>query len=192
MTAHTLQTLRLILRPWRTQDLNAFANLNADPDVRKYFPTVLDRVQSDAEAERIQAHFAQYGYGYFAVEAPGVADFIGMIGLAQARYELPGFGMNWIDIGWRLARPYWSQGYALEGARAVVDYAFRDIKLQEIIAFTTPNNRRSRKLMERLGMTHHPFDDFLHPALPGTHEKARHVLYRLDYERWWAQAHHSG
>jgi RimJ/RimL family protein N-acetyltransferase len=192
MTAHVLQTLRLVLRPWRESDYEPFAAMNADPDVRKYFPSRLTMAESDAEADRIRAHFDQHGYGYFAVELPGIDDFIGIAGLAHARYPLPGLGTAWVDIGWRFARPYWSKGFAQESARAVVDFAFRDLKLPEVVAFTVPNNRRSRKVMDRLGMVHHAADDFLHPQIPADHAMAQHVLYRLDHDRWWAQTHQPG
>jgi RimJ/RimL family protein N-acetyltransferase len=178
MSQH-LSTLRLILREWRDSDLEPFAALNADPEVMKHFPSILTPAQSAAGVARIRAHFAAHGYGLFAVEAPGVADFIGFIGLAKGDFELPGFGAGWVEIAWRLARPYWGHGYAIEGAQAVVDYAFRERKLYTLVAMTTPANRRSRKVMERLRMTRNPAHDFDHPKVPDDSSMKRHVLYRL-------------
>jgi RimJ/RimL family protein N-acetyltransferase len=176
---HHLSTLRLILREWRDSDFAAFAALNADPEVRKHFPGTLTAAQSDADARRIQAHFATHGYGFFAVEVPGVADFIGFIGLEKGDFEIPGFGTDWTEIGWRLARPYWGHGYAIEGAQAVVDHAFRELKLYTLIAMTVPGNRRSRKVMERLKMTRNPAHDFNHPHIAEGDPLQKHVLYRL-------------
>jgi RimJ/RimL family protein N-acetyltransferase len=181
---HHLSTLRLILREWRDTDLAAYAALNADPEVRKHFGSMLSGAESDAEAGRIQQHFADQGYGFYAVEVPAVADFIGFNGLMRGSFELPKRGTDWHEIGWRYARDQWGHGYAIEAAQAVVDYAFRELKLPELISFTVPANRRSRKVMERLGMTHDPADDFDHPKLPDGHPLQRHVLYRMTADRY--------
>jgi len=173
----TLETPRLLLRPWREPDLVAFAALNADPMVMEHFPSVLDRSASDALAGRVQSHFDRYGFGLWAVELPGVEDFIGFIGLA-----VPSFTAHFtpcVEVGWRLARPHWGQGYATEGARAAVEFGFGRAGLREIVSFTPPANRRSRAVMERLHMTHDPADDFDHPGLPAGHALRRHLLYRL-------------
>jgi RimJ/RimL family protein N-acetyltransferase len=183
---HTLTTLRLVLRDWRDSDLDAYAALNADPDVRKHFGSALTPAQSDEEASRIRAHFAARDYGYFAVEVPGIADFIGFVGLMHGRYDIPGFGLNWIDLGWRLARPHWGRGYAGEAAQAVTDFAFRELKLPELTAHTVPGNKRSRRVMERLGMTHDARDDFDHPHIADGHPLKPHLLYRLNPEQHYA------
>lgn len=176
---HHLSTLRLVLREWRDSDLEPYAKLNSDPDVRKHFGTLLSAADSNAEAGRIRQHFAAHGFGFYAVEVPGVADFIGFNGIQRGSFDLPRLGTDWHEIGWRYARSAWGHGYAIEGAQAVVDYAFRELKLPEIVAFTTDANRRSRKVMERLGMTHDPADDFDVPTLPADSPYRHHVLYRL-------------
>ncbi len=176
---HHLSTLRLILRDWRDSDLEGFAALNADAEVRKHFGTILTRAESDAEAGRARAHFAEHGFGFFAVEAPGVADFIGVNGIMRGKFALAGLGTDWHEIGWRYARSAWGHGYAIEAAQAVVDYAFRELNLPEIISFTTDANRRSRRVMERLGMTQDLADDFDHPNVPDGSPHKHHVLYRL-------------
>ncbi|MSO76833.1 MAG: N-acetyltransferase [Alphaproteobacteria bacterium] len=173
----TLATPRLRLRLWRDDDLPAFAALNGDARVMAFFPGCLDRRESDALAARIRAHFDRHGFGAWAVAALGVAPFIGFVGLT-----IPAFGapfMPSVEIGWRLAAAHWGQGYATEAARAALAHGFGPLGLAEIVSFTASANMRSRRLMERLGMRHHPGDDFDHPALPEGHPLRRHALYRL-------------
>jgi RimJ/RimL family protein N-acetyltransferase len=177
-----LTTTRLRLRTWRDSDLPAYAALNADPQVMEHMPSLLDRAASDASAASIREHFAQHGFGLWAVEAPDVAGFIGFVGLA-----VPGFEAHFtpcVEIGWRLAQAHWGRGYATEAAAAAADFAFDRAGLAEIVSFTVPANRRSRAVMERLGMTHDAAEDFDHPRLPEAHPLRRHVLYRLRRERW--------
>jgi RimJ/RimL family protein N-acetyltransferase len=173
-----LRTERLCLRQWRPSDLDAFAALNADPRVMQFFPNVLSREESNRSAVRIQHHFDRHGFGLFAVEIPGVAAFAGFIGVA-----VPGFTAHFtpcVEIGWRLAAEYWGHGYATEGARAVLTFAFESLGLPEIVSFTTVDNHRSRRVMERIGMIRNPADDFDHPELPDGHPLQRHVLYRRE------------
>jgi RimJ/RimL family protein N-acetyltransferase len=158
----TLETRRLRLREWREHDLAPFASLNADPRVMAFLPRRLDRAESDALASRIGDHFARHGFGLWAVEAPGVADFIGFVGLSVPSF--PAHFMPRIEIGWRLAHEYWGHGYATEAARASLVFGFRDLALDEIVSFTVPSNWRSRRVMERLRMTTSASDDFEHPA----------------------------
>jgi ribosomal-protein-alanine N-acetyltransferase len=172
-----LETARLLLRPWRESDLCAFAALNADPGVMEHFPSVLDRAASDALARRIQAHFHRHGFGLWAVELPGVEDFIGFVGLAVLSFTAP--FTPCVEVGWRLARRHWGRGYATEGARAAVEFGFGPAGLHELVSFTVPANRRSLAVMERLQMTHDSDDDFDHPGLPAGHALRRHLLYRL-------------
>jgi ribosomal-protein-alanine N-acetyltransferase len=174
----THTTTRLILRPWRAEDLPAFAALNADPRVAEFLPKCLERAESDALAERIAAHFRQQGCGLWAVEAPGVAPFIGFAGLAVPTFEAR--FTPCLEIGWRLAFAHWGRGYATEAARRVLAHAFGPLGRAEIVSFTTRDNRRSRAVMERLAMRHDPADEFLHPALPEDHPQRPHVLYRID------------
>jgi RimJ/RimL family protein N-acetyltransferase len=174
--AATICTLRLHLRLWRDEDLTAFAALNADPRVMEFFPKPLDRTESDARAARIRDHFARHGFGLWAVEVPGVADFIGFVGLSVPDFEAT--FTPCVEVGWRLAHEHWGRGYATEAARAALDFGFRRLAIDEIVSFTVQANRRSRSVMERVGMTRTPADDFDHPALPEGHPLRRHVLYR--------------
>jgi RimJ/RimL family protein N-acetyltransferase len=179
--APVLRTARLRLRPWTNTDRAPFAALNADPVVMEHFPGVLSRAESDAQADRIAAHFAQHGFGLWAVEVPGVAAFIGYVGLAIPRFETA--FTPCVEIGWRLARAFWGAGYATEAAKATLAFGFETLRLPEIVSFTVPGNLRSRGVMERLGMTHDPREDFEHPLVPVGHPLRRHVLYRKRGEK---------
>jgi RimJ/RimL family protein N-acetyltransferase len=170
-----LQTDRLLLRRWRAADRTAFAALNTDVRVMEHLPASLTREASDAFADRIERHFDRHGFGLWAVEIPGVVAFAGYVGLA-----VPGFEAHFtpcVEIGWRLAAEHWGHGYATEAARAALSYGFEDAALDEIVSFTVPVNYRSRRVMERIGMTRNPEDDFDHPNAPD--RLRRHVLYRI-------------
>lgn len=172
-----LQTPRLVLRQWRDDDLAPFAALNADPEVMRHYPSVLTRAESDAWVFGARALIAARGWGLWAVEIVDGAPFIGFVGLAQPRFEA--HFTPAVEIGWRLAREHWGRGYATEGASAAVAFAFDALGLDEIVSFTTVANDRSRRVMERLGMTHDPSDDFEHPLLAPGDPLRPHVLYRL-------------
>jgi RimJ/RimL family protein N-acetyltransferase len=173
-----LRTERLLLRPWRAEDREPFAALNADAAVMEYFPATLTRAESDARAERFGSDIQRLGYGFWAVEIPGETPFIGFIGLDATDEEMP-FSPA-IEIGWRLARAYWGRGLAGEGARAALAFGLEELALEQILALTAAGNVRSRRVMERLGMQRDPVDDFIHPGLPEGHPIAPHVLYRID------------
>ena len=148
----------------------------------EHFPRVKSRAESDAVADLIEAEFEAHGYGLWAVEVPGEASFIGFVGLSVPNFEAP--FMPAVEVGWRLDQANWGRGYATEAARAAVADGFRRVGLAEIVSFTVPANVRSRRVMERLGMTHDPVDDFEHPRIPERHRLRHHVLYRLSRDRW--------
>jgi RimJ/RimL family protein N-acetyltransferase len=172
----SLSTPRLTLRQWRDDDLGPFAALNADPDVMQFFPAPLTREESDAFASRSRAELEHRGWGRWAVELTETSTFIGFVGMAEPRFEA--HFTPAVEVGWRLARDAWGHGYATEGARAAIAHGFDELGLDEIVSFTTPLNKRSISVMERLGMSHDPADDFDHPSLPDGPLR-RHVLYRL-------------
>jgi RimJ/RimL family protein N-acetyltransferase len=177
-----LRTERLLLRQWRHADLEPFAALNADPEVMRHFPAPLDRASSDALAQRERRKIAEQGWGLWAVEVVDAAPFIGFVGLNE-----PSFHAHFtpaVEIGWRLARDHWGNGYATEAARAVLAHGFAELGLDEIVSFTNTANERSRRVMEHLGMTRHSAEDFDHPNVPEGHPSKRHVLYRLTREAW--------
>jgi ribosomal-protein-alanine N-acetyltransferase len=177
-----IRTPRLQLRRWRETDRDAFAALNADSRVREFFSGTLTRAESDAAADRNAAHFDEHGYGWWAVEIPGIIEFAGCVGLSRPRFEA--HFTPCVEIGWRLAATYWGRGYATEAAHAAVDYGFEILALDEIVSFTVPANQRSRRVMKKLGMSHDPADDFDHPLLPEGDPLRRHVLYRLSRDAW--------
>lgn len=171
-----MQTARLLLRRWLPADREPFARINADPRVMEFYPAPLTREQSDAAVDRIEAHFARHGFGLWAAEFRASGRFLGYIGLA-----VPPFHAHFtpcVEIGWRLAADYWGHGLATEGAHAVLHHAFHQLSLPEVVSFTTPANLRSIRVMEKLGMTRNPADDFDHPNLPEGLPLRRHVLYR--------------
>jgi len=178
MTAPSeLRTERLRLRRWLPADLEPFAELNADPRVVQFLPTVLSREQSDAFVARAEAHFDERGFGLWAVEIIDASEFAGFVGLSTPRFEAH-FQPS-VEIGWRFGAKHWGRGYATEGARAALSFAFDVLRLAAIVSFTVPANTRSRRVMEKIGMTHNPADDFDHPLLAEGHPLRRHVLYRI-------------
>ena len=172
-----LRTERLRLRRWLPSDRAPFAEMNAYPRVMEFMPAPLSRAESDALAARIEAHFEQRGFGLWAVEIAGGAPFAGFIGLSVPRFTAT--FTPCVEVGWRLAAVHWGRGYATEGAQAALRFGFEALGLAEIVSFTVPQNVRSRRVMERLGLTHDPADDFNHPLLPTGHPLCRHVLYRI-------------
>ena len=171
-----IHTERLVLRQWRDDDKEPFAALNADPIVMEYFPSTMTREASDAYVDRVSQMIAERGWGTWAVEVGATGEFIGFVGLNEPRFEA--HFTPAVEIGWRLGRGAWGRGYATEAARSVLGYAFDELKLDEIVSFTTVENWRSRRVMERIGMTRDASGDFDHPNV--TDERIRpHVLYRL-------------
>ena len=177
----SIRTKRLLLRPWREEDFEPFAELNADPRVMEYFPSTLSREESIQMAQRMQAKIEERGWGWWAVSVVGGAEFIGFIGMntIDKTHFAPG-----VEVGWRLAYDYWGKGYATEGALACLTYGFENLQLQEIVSFAAAQNRRSIAVMKKIGMHRNPADDFDHPKIPEGHPLRRHVLYRLSRNDW--------
>jgi ribosomal-protein-alanine N-acetyltransferase len=181
-----LETERLILRRWCSNDAEAFAAMNADPEVMRYFRVQPNRRQSDAMLERVREKWRQDGVSFWAVELKGTGNaHTGLIGFC---------GLNWptfpthlgpcVEVGWRLARHTWGKGYATEAARASLAHGFGAMRLAEVVAFSVADNWRSRAVMERLGMTRNPDDDFNDPDEAVDSPLRRLVLYRLCREEW--------
>jgi RimJ/RimL family protein N-acetyltransferase len=169
-----MNTARLLLRHFRESDLAPFAELNADPRVREFFPDLLTREKSDAFAKRIETHREEYGFSWYAVEVPGVTDFAGALGLF-----VPTFQTHFtpcVEIGWRLAFEHQGKGYATEGAKAVLDHAFSALKLKEVYSWTVPANMKSWRVMEKIGMKR--IEEFDHPNVPAGSPLKKHVLYK--------------
>ncbi len=177
-----IRTDRLVLRQWSTADLEPFARLNADPKVMEYFPGLKTKEESDHSVSLMSGHIEKYGWGFWAASLAATAEFIGFIGLEDVYFKTTFTPA--VEIGWRLAFKYWGRGYATEGAIASLHYGFETLKLNEIVSFTAVGNRRSRAVMERIGMHHDSKDDFDHPKLSEGHPLRRHVLYRLAADEW--------
>ena len=178
----TLTSERLLLRPWRDDDLDALAALCADPEVMAHFPAPLDRAGSEDLLRRLQAHQAEHGFTFWCLQRREDGAIAGFTGLARVAFDAP--FVPAVETGWRLARSFWGQGYALEAAQRALDFAFAELGLAQVVAFTVPGNRRSWGLMQRLGMRHDAGDDFEHPGLPPGHPLRPHLLYRIDREDW--------
>lgn len=184
-----VDTPRLRMRQWRDADREPFAALNADPAVMEFFAGVESRESSDASIEAWQSQLAARGWSNWALELRASGEFLGFTGLSVPRRVLP-FSPS-VEVGWRLARRHWGQGYATEAARAALEVGFARLALPEIVSFTAVGNRRSRAVMERIGLrdTHRDFD---YPAFPDGHPLRRHYLYRLTREEWTKAGAQSG
>jgi RimJ/RimL family protein N-acetyltransferase len=172
-----IETGRLVLRPWRDADRSAFAEINGDARVGSWLAGVADRAQSDALIERISAHVAQHGFGFFAAERKQDGRLVGMIGAQRMHDDLPEPGA--IELGWRLHPDVQGQGLATEGAAAVRDWVFANLPVGEVLAITAQSNIASQAVMRRIGMARDPAADFDHPRLAADHPLRRHVLFRL-------------
>jgi RimJ/RimL family protein N-acetyltransferase len=177
-----ITTPRLLLRPWRDSDSAPFSAMNADREVMEFFPEQLSRRESDDMIAQILAHQEKHGFCFFATEVIGTAAFIGFVGIQHVPFEA-GFTPA-VEIGWRLARPYWNRGLATEAAQAVLNFSFATLKLEEVVSYAVSGNMRSRRVMEKIGMRHDHAGDFDHPLLPVGHSLRRHVLYRLRRSEW--------
>lgn len=175
-----INTPRLLLRQWRDEDYLSFARLNADPFVMAHFPSVLDEQASIKMANRCRQLIEQKGWGFWAVELKGQAEFIGFVGLHEPSMDLP--FSPCVEIGWRLAKEFWGQGIATEAAKEVLAFGFRNLLLNEIVSFTALLNKRSEAVMKRLNMSYKSI--FEHPALPKDSPLLKHCLYGLAKERW--------
>ena len=176
MNITELRTERLWLRGWREQDRDPWAAMNADPAVRRFFPGLLSREESDEAVDRYQRLLLEHGHGLWAVELIATGEFIGFVGLMAAPENYPAAPAT--EIGWRLAAAHWGRGYAPEAARAVLDFAFGPGGFTDLVSFTTVTNAPSRRVMEKLGLTHDPADDFDNPKAPGWWGTP-HVVYRI-------------
>lgn len=186
MTVHPatqkIETPRLVLREWEETDKEPFARMNADPQVMRYFNSVLSRAESDQFIDRMQEHFRIHGFSFWAVTLKEGGALIGLAGLARPRFEA--HFTPCVEIGWRFAPDHWGKGYATEAARAAMAEGFSRFRCTEIVSFTAQDNAPSRRVMERLGMQRDASDDFDHPGLPEGHALRRHVLYRMPQDRW--------
>lgn len=172
-----IETARLLLRRWRASDLERLAAINADPEVMEHFPAALSRTEAALLLARLEAGFERDGFGFWAVELRADATLAGFVGLSTVPADIP-CGPA-VEVGWRLAREQWGLGIAHEAAQASLRYGFEMLGLDEIVAYTAEGNVRSRRLMERLGMSRDTAADFDHPRIEPGSALERHVVYRL-------------
>jgi RimJ/RimL family protein N-acetyltransferase len=164
------------MRRWRDSDRDPFAELNADPEVMRYFPFLPDRAMSDRVVDRIEERFEEQGFGLWALELLDTGEFIGFTGLNPMPEGVPGAGDQ--EVGWRLARRAWGHGYATEAARAALRVGLVDLGLPVVWSMTAALNKPSEAVMRRLGMEWH--EAFEHPAVDVGHPLRPHVVYRTD------------
>lgn len=176
---HEVRTDRLLMRRWHDSDRRPFADLNADPEVMRYFPALLSREQSDRAIDRFEQHFEQHGYGLWALELPETREFIGFTGLNPMPAGVPGAGG--LEVGWRLAREAWGHGYATEAARAALAVGLVRLGLPAIWSMTAVLNEPSQAVMRRVGMVWHA--TFEHPAIDASHPLRPHVVYRIEADQ---------
>ncbi len=178
----TIETKRLLLREWLPRDLAPFTAINQDLEVMEYLFKPLTESETSAMIEKMQKHFEKYGFGLFACVVKETSELIGFVGL-----NTPTFTAHFtpcVEIGWRLASSAWGKGYATEAAHAVLKAAFEKYNLKEVVSFTVPMNQRSRRVMEKIGMTYNPKDDFCRPEIPLDSPLSYHVLYRITKEQF--------
>ncbi|NTS76795.1 GNAT family N-acetyltransferase [Catenovulum sp. SM1970] len=176
-----IETERLILRQWVDSDLAPFTEMCADKDVMRYFPHTLDEEQCQKMFARIHALIAKRGWGFWAVETKSENQFIGFVGLHTPNEALP--FAPCVEIGWRLAKAHWRQGFATEAARASLKHAFEQLKLDEIVSFTATSNIPSQAVMQTIGMQNSQ-QNFFHPDIANGHPLQEHVLYKINKHAW--------
>ena len=176
-----VRTERLLMRRWRDSDLAPFAALNADPVVMEHFPATQERIASDATVERFERHLTEHGWGVWALERLDTGDFIGFTGLTPVPDDLP--VAPGVEVGWRLAHAHWGQGFAPEAARAALRVGFGELRLPEVVSFTSRDNSRSQSVMRRIGLRRWPERDFDHPRFPDW-PGSPHVVYGATAEQW--------
>ncbi|MBX9770450.1 MAG: GNAT family N-acetyltransferase [Candidatus Obscuribacterales bacterium] len=177
-----LETERLFLRHWQESDVEPFCAITSDPEVRRYYPNVLSASETKTLVVRIKAHFEKENFGLWSVELKSTGEFIGYTGLQKPTIEA--HFMPCVEIGWTIAKKHWGNGYAPEAAAKALEDGFTRIGLDEIVSFTTVSNDKSIRVMEKLGMTRNPKDDYSHPLLPQGHPLKPHVLFRLSKSEW--------
>lgn len=178
-----LESHRLILRPWLPKDYLVFRCINQDPLVMRYFPALLNDQESDSLAERLDNFIQVNGWGFWALELKQTGSFIGFVGLYPQGLNSGIPNAPLLEIGWRICSQYWGHGYAPEAANLALRFAFEQLKIDRVYAFTSVMNLASIRVMEKIGMCN-ALQDFDHPKLPKQHELARHCLYEIDQEQW--------
>ncbi|NOZ54860.1 MAG: GNAT family N-acetyltransferase [Gammaproteobacteria bacterium] len=177
-----LETERLILKQWKDSDYRVFTGMSSDPEVMRYYPSLMSRSESNEMADKIRSLISDKGWGFWAVEEKDDNKFIGFVGLHEPVPELS--FSPCVEIGWRIRKEKWGKGFATEAAKEALNFAFEVLKLDKVYSFSTVKNQKSRAVMERLGMinTHKNFE---HPEIPTDSPLRDHVLYEVRREQWY-------
>jgi RimJ/RimL family protein N-acetyltransferase len=178
-----MNTERLILRQWKDSDLVPYSKINADPEVMRFFPTVLSDEESNSQALRGRGLIDKNGWGFWAVELKSTGQFIGFVGLHRQDCESGIPNAPLLEIGWRLSANSWGNGFAPEAARSALRFAFEELDEPEIYSFTVISNLPSKRVMQKIGMSD-TGQDFNHPKLPNGHRLERHCLYKITKQQW--------
>ncbi len=187
-----IETERLILRTWKKEDAEKYFQMNQDPKVIELLRGPLTMEQVIDFISAVNNHADKHGYALYAAELKATSELIGFIGLNYIDWE--SHFTPAIEIAWRLGSQYWGKGFATEGAKASLEYGFKQCTLKEIVSFTVPANTRSIRVMEKIGLNRDVHGDFAHPQLPADHRLSQHILYRLtqdEYMRNNRNAHHT-
>lgn len=176
-----LKTERLILRQWTNDDFSPFSKICGDAEVIEFYPKPLTEEESYGLGSRIQSLIKERGWGFWAIELPNRKKFIGFVGLHIPKESLP--CSPCVEIGWRIAKEFWNQGYATEAAKESLRYAFTTLNLNEVVSFTTVANVRSQAVMQKIGMSN-TGNNFMHPDIEVTHPLCEHVLYKISKLDW--------
>lgn len=176
-----IETGRLLLRQWIKEDFLPFAEMCSNKHVMEFFPKTQTPEESYEMAEQIQSLIKERGWGFWAVEIPNQDKFIGFIGLHTPKYSMP--FSPCVEVGWRLSNQHWGKGYATEGAKAALEFAFNKLQLNEVVSYTTVDNVRSEAVMKKIGM-HNSGQNFMHPAIDASHPQCAHILYRINRLDW--------
>ncbi|WP_028543292.1 GNAT family N-acetyltransferase [Paenibacillus taiwanensis] len=168
-----IETSRLNLRDWEERDVEPFCRLNADEQVMTYFPKTLTPDETISFYHAIQSEFEACGFGLYAVETKQNKEFIGLIGFHKATFEAD--FTPCIEIGWRLKKEAWGQGFATEGAAACLQYGFNELGFSEVYSFTAEVNKPSQNVMNKIGMSY--LNTFDHPKVEPNSPLRKHVLY---------------
>ncbi|MBA8818867.1 GNAT family N-acetyltransferase [Ochrobactrum sp. P6BS-III] len=173
-----LETPRLVIRNWEDRDRDLFHTINSDEEVMHFFPFRRNRQESDEFFDRLRTMISETGLGFYALEEKASGECIGFAGLLRTNLE-PHFPDGTVEIGWRLARPFWGKGFVTEAGKALLAYAFGPLGLSEVVSFAVEANDRSTSVMQRIGMVRDASSDFNHPRVPDeTHHLKRLVVYR--------------
>ncbi|HHT9843880.1 TPA: GNAT family N-acetyltransferase [Legionella pneumophila] len=181
-----LETERLLLRTFQEEDVESFIAINQDEKIMQFFPSIPSVKETIALIDRIIAHQEEHGFSLYAVEIKNTGEMIGFVGLISVSFEA--HFTPAIEIGWRLSSKHWNQGHATEAANAVLEYAFKNIGLGEVVSFTSVLNKPSIRVMQKIGMNTCSEDDFDNPKIQADSPLVRHVLYRLKRSDYLSKA----